>query len=309
MELRPPLPARSTVPFPRKGRALPSEVEAARPGQGPLGWRRFLRDPLAPVALLGLLLLGTAALLAPLLAPYDPSRLDLSSSGLPPGPAHPLGTDPLGRDLLSRALYGARVSLAVGIAAAGLAALLGVALGLAAAYRGGLLDAAITRLVDAALAMPAFFLLIAIQSILGAGVANVVLMVSAVGWMVVARVVRALALSLKEREFVLAARALGCSDTRIVLRHLLPNLASQVGVLFALGVADALLLESALSFLGMGVPPTEASWGNMLNDAQAVILSGAWWVAAFPGGLILATALAINLVGDGLQALLNPGGG
>ncbi len=261
-----------------------------------------------PAALGLLILLGLAALLASPLAPYDPSRIDLGRSTLPPSPQHLLGTDTLGRDLLSRALYGARISLAVGVGAAGLSALLGVALGLAAAYRGGILDATVTRLVDAALAMPAFFLLIALQSIFGSGLLTLIVMVSLVGWMVVARVVRAVTLSLKEREFVLAARALGCSGWRIVLRHLIPNLVSQVGVLFALGVADALLLESALSFLGMGVPPTEPSWGNMLNDAQAAILSGAWWIAAFPGALILGTALAVNLVGDGLRELFSPEG-
>ncbi len=287
--------------------ALPAELsETTRTTLGALRWRRFAGDPLAPAALGLLILLGLAALLASPLAPYDPSRIDLGRSTLPPSPQHLLGTDTLGRDLLSRALYGARVSLAVGVGAAGLSALLGVALGLAAAYRGGILDAAVTRLVDAALAMPAFFLLIALQSLFGSGLLTVIVMVSLVGWMVVARVVRAVTLSLKEREFVLAARALGCSGSRIVLRHLIPNLVSQVGVLFALGVADALLLESALSFLGMGVPPTEPSWGNMLNDAQAAILSGAWWIAVFPGALILGTALAVNLVGDGLREVFGP---
>ncbi len=268
--------------------------------------RRFLRDPLAPAALGALLVLAAAALAAPYLGLPDPSRLDLGSAAVPPGRGHPLGTDLLGRDLLSRGIHGARVSLAVGLASAGLAALLGIALGVLGAYRGGWLDAAVTRLVDAALAIPAFFLLVALQALLGAGVANVILMVALVGWMMVARVVRAQTLSLKEREFVLAARALGCSGHRIVLRHLLPNLVGSIGVLFAIGVADALLLESALSFLGLGVPPTEPSWGNMLSDAQAAILSGAWWIAAVPGTLILGTALAINLVGDGLQRALGP---
>lgn len=306
MDIHAPQTAGCGTSAPRAAPTLSTGLGTSRPGALAPRWRRFAREPLAPAALALLLLLAAAALLAPIIAPYDPSRVDLGSSSLPPGPRHPLGTDPLGRDVFRRAIHGAQVSLAVGVTAAGLAALLGVALGLLAAYRGGLLDAAITRLVDAALAMPAFFLLVALQSLLGAGVANVILMVSLVGWMVVARVVRAVTLSLKEREFVLAARALGCSDRRIVVRHLLPNLAGQVGVLFALGVADALLLESALSFLGMGVPPTEASWGNMLHDAQAAILTGAWWMAAFPGGLILLTSLAINLVGDGLQQLLGP---
>jgi peptide/nickel transport system permease protein len=258
------------------------------------------------VALLFLALLLLAALLAPVLAPLDPSRVDLAQTALPPSTRHLLGTDTLGRDLLSRALYGARISLAVGLGAAALSAALGLLLGLAAAYRGGILDAAITRLVDAAMAVPAFFLLIALQSIFGSSVLNVILMVSLAGWMAVARVVRALTLSLKEREFVLAARALGCSPPRILLHHLIPNMVGQIGVLFALGVADALLLESALSFIGLGVPSTEPSWGNMLNDAQAAILAGNWWVAVLPGTLILGTALAINLVGDGLQELFSP---
>lgn len=292
----------------RSGVRTTPEPGIGRADAGLRCWRHFTRDPLAVSALCVLVMLALASLLAPVLAPYDPARVDLGSGSVPPSPAHPLGTDPLGRDVLSRALYGARVSLAVGLCSAGLAALLGVTLGLLAAYCGGLLDAAITRLVDAALAMPAFFLLVALQTLLGAGVANVIIMVSLVGWMVVARVVRAATLSLKEREFVLAARAIGCSSWRIVIRHLLPNLTSHVGVLFALGVADALLLESALSFLGMGVPPSEASWGNMLHDAQAAILSGAWWVAAFPGGSILLTTLAINLLGDGLQEMLSPDG-
>ena len=253
-----------------------------------------------------LLLMGTAALLAPLLAPGDPSRIELTRINMPPGPQHLLGTDALGRDLLSRALLGGRVSLAVGLAAAAISALLGVTLGLAAAYGGGWLDVLVTRLVDAALAVPAFFLLVAVQSVAGPGVPNVILMASLVGWMTVARIVRALTLSLKEREFVLAARALGCSAIHIVVRHLVPNLAGQVAVLFALGVADALLIESALSFLGMGVPAAEPSWGNMLADAQAAILSGAWWTAAFPGVLILATTISINLVGNGLAQAFGP---
>lgn len=270
-------------------------------------WRRLLQQPLVAAALVLLVLVGVAALSAPFVAPYDPSRIDLSRAGLAPGHEHLLGTDLLGRDILSRALHGARVSLFVGLSAAAIAALLGVSLGMIAAYRGGLLDALVTRLVDAALAMPAFFLLIAVQTLLGAGVANVIIMVSLIGWMVVARVVRAVTLSMKEREFILAARALGCSGARIVVRHLLPNLVGQVGVLFTLGVADALLIESALSFLGMGVPPTEASWGNMLSDAQAAILSGAWWIPAFPGMLILGTAMAVNLVGDALSGAATEG--
>ncbi|MGI5837761.1 MAG: ABC transporter permease [Chloroflexota bacterium] len=268
------------------------------------GWRRFTRDPIAIFAFATLLVLAIAALLAPIITPYDPSRINLAKTVQPPGADHLLGTDLLGRDLFARSLYGARISLAVGVSSAAIAAILGLALGLVAAYRSGWIDVVVTRLVDASLAMPALFVLIAVQSILGPSVINVVLMVSLVGWMLIARAVRALTLSLKEREFILAARALGCSGSRIVLRHLLPNLAGQVIVLFALGIADALLIESALSFLGMGIPASVPSWGNMLSDAQTAILSGAWWVAVVPGALILWAALAINLLGDGLQEVM-----
>jgi peptide/nickel transport system permease protein len=264
-----------------------------------------LVDPVTLASVVALLILGGAAVLAPAIVPGDPSRINLSQAALPPGGSHPLGTDFLGRDMLWMAMYGGRVSLAVGSVAAAIAALFGVVLGLVAAYRGGWVDAAVCRLVDASLAMPAFFVLIAIQSTLGQGVANVIIIVSLVGWMLVARVCRAMTLSLKTSAFVLAARSLGCSDRRIVVRHILPNLLDQVAVLYALGVADALLMESALSFLGLGVPPTQPSWGNMLGDAQAGILTGAWWVAVFPGALILVTAMAINLIGDGLQAFFH----
>jgi peptide/nickel transport system permease protein len=293
----------------RMGRRVAGQGDPARPGPTAstqtLAHAAFklLRDPMAAAASGFLLVLAGAALLAPVIFSGNPARLDLHSLTLPPSFEHPLGTDMLGRDVLRMAAHGARVSLAVGGVAAAVSALLGVLLGLTAAYRGGWLDTAVCRLVDASIAMPAFFLVVAVQSVLGAGIANVILMVSLVGWMVVARVVRAAALGIKQSEFVLAARALGCTGWRIVFRHLLPNLADQVAVLYALGVADALLMESALSFLGMGVPPTEPSWGNMLSDAQAVILTGAWWVAVFPGGLILSTALAINLVGDALQTV------
>ncbi len=259
------------------------------------------KDRLSVWGLATLLFLGAAALLAPILSPGDPARIDLTGAGLPPSLDHILGTDLLGRDLLAMAIHAARVSLAVGISAAAVSAVLGITLGLIAAYRGGWIDALVCRLVDTSLAIPAFFLVVAIQAVVGPGVANVVLIVALVGWMVMARVVRASVLALREREFVLAARSMGCSGYRIVIRHLLPNIAGQVTVLYALGVADALLMESALSFLGLGVPATQPSWGNMLADAQAGILSGAWWVAVFPGAFIVLTTLAINLLGDGLQ--------
>ena len=187
-------------------------------------------DPLTAASAVVLCLLAAAALLAPILFREDPSRIDFAKAVLPPSREHILGTDLMGRDLLKMAFYGARISLAVGVTAAGISAVMGLVLGLAAAYRGGWMDAAICRLVDASIAMPAFFLLVAIQSFLGRGVLNVILMVSLVGWMLVGRVVRALTLSLKEREFVLAARPLGCSDDRDrPSATWLPNLAGQAG--------------------------------------------------------------------------------
>jgi peptide/nickel transport system permease protein len=289
---------------PRAGRRPGARSGADLP-QGPALPPRLtmlLRDPAALVSLSLLVFLAAAAAAAPLLFPWDHSAVDLSRRGVAPGSEHLLGTDGLGRDLLARAVFGARVSLGVGLGAAAASALLGLTLGLAAGYWGGWRDALITRLVDASLAIPAFFILVALQSMLGGtSTVSVVLVISLVGWMPVARVVRAQTLSLKQQEFVLAARALGCPGSRIVLRHLLPNLAPHVTVLYTLGVADALLMESALSFMGFGVPATEASWGNMLADAQAAILSGMWWVIVVPGLLILITALAINSIGDCLS--------
>ncbi len=278
------------------------EGSQALPGALPARWRgRRWLERRVTFSAGALLFLASLAILAPVLVQGDPSRIDLTRGPLPPSAAHPFGTDMLGRDELGMAIYGARVSLAVGVFAAGVSGLLGLTLGLVAAYRGGLVDVLVCRIVDATIAVPAFFVLIAAQSLLGPGVANVIVMVSLVNWMATARVVRALVMSLKQREFVIAACALGCSSRRIILRHLLPNVTHQVAVLYALGVADALLMESALSFLGLGVPPTEPSWGNMLSSAQAGILSGAWWLALFPGGLILVTVMSINVLGDTLS--------
>lgn len=258
--------------------------------------------PLISAAIL--LCITAGALIAPIVLPGDPARIDLSIGPSPISTAHPFGTDLLGRDVLRMSLYAARVSLVVGIASASLSALLGLALGATAAYAGGLADALVCRLVDAALAIPAFFVLVAIQAVLGPGVANVVVVISLVSWMATARVMRALVLSLRESDFVVAARGLGGSGARIVLVHILPALLRPAATLFALAAADALLMESALSFLGLGVPPTQPSWGNMLSSAEAGILSGVWWLAVFPGGLIVATALSINLLADSLRSPL-----
>jgi len=236
-----------------------------------------------------------------LLAPYPPDYIDLGARARSPGPDHLLGTDRLGRDIASRLLYGARVSLFVAGTAILLATVLGTVVGLVAGYLGGWVDVVLSRTVDALLSMPTFFILVAVQSLLPPSVWNVVGIIGLTVWLGLARIVRGQVLSLREREFILAARAVGASTGRIIVRHLLPNVAGPVIVFATLGVADAILIEAALSFLGLGVPPFEASWGNMLTDGQVAALSGAWWIPLFPGLVILITALAVNLVGDGLQ--------
>jgi peptide/nickel transport system permease protein len=269
------------------------------------GWTRtaraFVRHRTAFLAgfVLGAIVL--LALGAPLIAPYPPDYIDLAARARPPGPDHLLGTDRLGRDIASRLLYGARVSLFVAGTAILLATVLGTVVGLVAGYLGGWVDVVLSRTVDALLSMPTFFILVAVQSLLPPSVWNVVGIIGLTVWLGLARIVRGQVLSLREREFILAARAVGVPTGRIILRHLLPNVAGPVIVFATLGVADAILIEAALSFLGLGVPPFEASWGNMLTDGQVAALSGAWWIPLFPGLVILITALAVNLVGDGLQ--------
>jgi peptide/nickel transport system permease protein len=265
---------------------------------------RFGQNRLAMAACGVLVVVIVAAAAAPILAPYDPAHISLNDQVLGPSRDHLFGTDRLGRDVFSRVLWGARVSLGVSLLAVSLGSLVGILVGAAAGYGGAATDAVISRGVDVMLSLPTFFLLIVIQSLFPASTMNVVLIIGATSWMMLARLVRGQFLALKRREFVDAARALGAGPLRIVFRHLLPSATSQIIVFFTLGLADAVLVESALSFLGLGVPAYQASWGNMLSDGQISILSGSWWVALFPGLMILLTALSINFVGDGLQESL-----
>ena len=253
------------------------------------------------LAALILLVVLLAALLGPLLAPYDPETIDLDQMFRPPSAQHPLGTDALGRDVLSRLVHGARISLGLGLLAAVLSTGLGLSLGSLAGYVGGRLDGLLMRLVDLMLALPTLFLLIAVQSLVPPHFLTVALMIALTRWMGLARLVRGQFLSLKEREFVQAARAIGCPGRRIVVRHLLPNTSGQIGVSFSFALADAILIESALSFLGLGLPASQASWGSMLAEARASILAGAWWVALFPGLMILLVTAAVNLLADEFQ--------
>jgi len=266
--------------------------------------RRAARHRLAGAGGAGFALLLAAALGAPLLAPYPPDAIDLARIEVPPGAGHPFGTDRLGRDVLTLVLFGARVSLAVGVAATAVAVVVGVGLGAVAGYHGGRVDAALMRLVDLMLAMPAFFLLVTLQALLTPSVGSLIAAVALVGWMRVARIVRGEFLTLRQREFTEAALALGVPSGRLIWRHLLPNAAGPIVVAATLGVADAILIESALSFLGLGVPPYLPSWGNLILSGQLNILNGVWWTALFPGGMLLATTLSITFLGDGIQQAL-----
>ena len=268
-------------------------------------WSRLRRNRMAVAGLILVLGLFAVALLAPWLAPYDPNFIDLKQVLMPPGPAHLLGTDTLGRDVLSRVIFGARISLLVGFVAVGIATLIGVLVGALAGYYGGAMDALLMRLVDLMLCFPTLFLILAVIAVLGPSIWNIMVVIGVTGWMGVARLVRAEFLSLREREFVVAARALGASDARLIWRHLLPNALTPVMVSATLGVAGAILTESALSFLGLGVQPPTPSWGNILTMGKDNI-EIAWWLSVFPGLAILVTVMSYNLLGEGIREAVDP---
>jgi peptide/nickel transport system permease protein len=251
------------------------------------------------------------ALGAPFLALHDPNEQSLRRRLIPPAWAgkgtweYPLGTDHLGRDIFSRAIYGSRVSLTVGFSAVLISGTLGVLLGLIAGYYGGTIEAIIMRLVDVQLAFPFILLAISVVAVVGAGVKNVIIVLGIAGWMVYGRIVRGEVLSVKEREFVVAAKAVGVRDSLILFRHILPNVLTPVIVVATFSVANVIILEAALSFLGVGVEPTIPTWGGMLADGREYI-STAWWLATFPGLAIMFTVLGINLIGDWLRDILDP---
>jgi len=276
-----------------------------RPGLYADFWRRLRRNRLALAGGLVVVSLFVVSFLAPWLAPYDPAYIDVSSVLEGPSKAHPFGTDPLGRDVLSRMIWGSRISLKVGFVAVGLATMIGIFFGAVAGYYGDWVDALIMRFVDLMLCFPAFFLILAVIAILEPSIWNIMIVIGVTGWMGVARLVRAEFLTLKNREFVLAARALGASDRRIIFAHILPNALAPVLVAATLGVAGAILTESALSFLGIGVQPPTPSWGNILTEGKDNI-SLAWWLSLYPGLAILVTVLGYNLLGEGIRDSLDP---
>ncbi|RTH40330.1 peptide ABC transporter permease [Thermus scotoductus] len=272
-------------------------------------WRKLLRDPWFLLALAVVLAVLAAALFAPVLAPYDPAQQfedGLSPEGqpLPPNARFLLGTDLLGRDLLSRLIWGARVSLLVGILANGIAVLIGSGVGIAAGYFRGWTGIILMRFTDVMTAFPALLLAIALAAILKPSLWIVILVIALVNWVQVARVVYAQTLSLVQRDFVEAARALGASHSRIVLRHLVPHLVPTLVVWGSLGLSSTVLLEAALSFLGVGVQPPTPSWGGIINESQAYF-TVAPWLVAFPGMAILVTAWSFNLLGEYLREVMH----
>lgn len=268
-------------------------------------WTHFKRNRMAITGLALVVGLFAVAIFAPWLAPYDPDSIDLKEVLMPPSQAHLLGTDTLGRDVLSRVIFGSRVSLKVGFVAVGLATLIGLIVGAVAGYYGGWADQLIMRLVDLMLCIPTFFLILAVIAGLGPSISLIMAIIGLTSWMGVARLVRAEFLSLKEREFVTAARALGASDARLILRHMLPNALAPVMVSATLMVAGAILTESALSFLGLGVQPPTPSWGNILTAGKDNI-EIAWWLSVFPGLAILITVMSYNLLGEGIREAIDP---
>ncbi len=267
--------------------------------------KRFSRNKLSVTGGIIVLALITTSLLAPVLAPYDPTSIDVYNVLSPPSGAHMLGTDELGRDLLSRIIWGSRVSLKVGFVAVGIAIMIGIFIGSIAGFYGGRVDAILMRFVDMMLAFPTFFLILAVIAILEPNIFTIMAVIGVTGWMDVARLVRAEFLTLKERDFVDAARALGIRNKRLIVRHVLPNALSPVFVAATFGVAGAILTESGLSFLGLGVQPPDPSWGNILTAGKDNI-EIAWWLSLYPGLAILITVLSYNLVGEGLRDALDP---
>ena len=273
-------------------------------------WRKLINRAPALVGLAMLASVVCTAIGAPLIAPHDPFAQNLSGRLAPPAWAggaygNPLGTDQLGRDELSRLIFGARISLLVGITAVFVAGGTGLMVGVAAGFNGGLTDEVLMRFTDLMLALPFTLLIIAVIAVFGPSLVNVIIILGLTGWVPYARVVRAEVLAIREREFVAAARAVGASNLRVMFQHILPNTFASAVVIGSVELANMILLESSLSFLGLGVQPPTPSWGNMLGETRNYLMSD-WWLATFPGIAIAITAVSINLAGDWLRDVLDP---
>lgn len=285
----------------------PVEVRALPPRTEVGFWRRFIRHRMALAGLIFLGFITLAAIVAPWVSPYDATAMQLTEARKTPSLEHPLGTDKLGRDTLTRVLMGGRVSIAVAMSAVAISTGIGTLLGLIAGYGGGWADAIISRITDIFMSFPLFVLLIVLVSLVGPSSMNVVLILGLFSWMVITRVVRGQVLSVMNEPYIEAARAAGASDVQILWKQVLPNSFVPIVVASTLGVANAMLSEAALSFLGLGIQPPTPSWGNMLNAAQSLqVLVNEPWVWIGPGSAIALTVLSINFLGDGLRDALDP---
>ena len=268
-------------------------------------WRYFKRRWMAVGSLVIIVIIFLVAGFASVLSPYDPGKTNVAFKLKSPSFQHYLGTDNLGRDVFSRMLYGSRVSLSVGFVAVAISVGIGILVGAMAGYYSGWVDSLLMRFVDVMLCFPSFFLMLTVVALLGPSLFKVMVVIGITSWMGTARFVRAEFLSLRERDFTQAAKALGVKDFRIIYRHILPNAMAPVFVTATLGVASAILVESGLSFLGFGAQPPAPSWGNILTEGRAYIFD-AWWLTVFPGFAILVTVLSFNLVGEGLRDAIDP---
>ncbi len=290
------LPVRGSM---APSRTLPRRSFAA------IAWKRFQSNRIPMVSAAVLIALVLAATLAPVIAPHDPNEVSIFRSHERPSADHWLGTDENGRDELSRLLYGARISMSVGFIAMAIGLTIGVLIGSIAGFFGGFVDAVLMRLTDGMLAIPYFFLILIVVAVFGSSVRNLILVIGLTSWMAIARIVRSEVLRLKGQEFVIAAESIGVSSGRILARHIVPHAVPSIIVAATLGIANAILLESALSYLGVGVRPPTASWGNMLSNSQAYLWNNPL-LPVYPGVLIFVSVLAFNFVGDALRDALDP---
>ena len=267
--------------------------------------QRITKHNLALVGLIILVPMFLCAVLAPLISPHDPVEPDLKNILTGPTWSHPFGTDTLGRDVFSRVIYGSRISLLVGFVSVGIATLIGIMIGAVSGYTGGIVDELIMRFVDLMMCFPTFFLILAVIALLEPSIWNIMIVIGLTNWMGIARLVRAEILSIKGKEYVLAAKAMGFPRRRIIFGHVLPNALSPVYVVATLGIGGAILTESALSFLGIGVQPPTPSWGNILTQAKDNI-EVAWWLSLYPGLAIFLTVMGYNLLGEGLRDVFDP---
>lgn len=273
--------------------------------------KRVLKRKTALIGLIIIIVVIATAFFAPKIAPHDPELVDLNNRLKPPfwmeggTTEYPLGTDSLGRDVFSRIIFGSQKSLLVSFSSTIIASIIGVTLGMIAGYYGGVIDSVISRLGDIQLAFPLILLSIAVIAVLGTGTLNLIIVFGIANWIVYARVARGSVMSIKEREFVEAAKSIGCKDSRILLLHIFPNIFASIIVIATLSLAGVIIAESSLSFLGLGVPPPKPTWGGMLSEGRQYIYDG-WWVATFPGLAIMITVLGVNLFGDGLRDAYDP---